>query len=55
VAFGCSCAIIVPFAQCDLMVTTPGGYRARDFIKVGGLVTWVVGSMSIALLSLLLR
>jgi len=55
VAYGCSCAFIVPFAQCNLMVTTPGGYRARDFIKVGGLLTLFVGSVTIALLSLLVR
>lgn len=35
VAFGCSCAFVLPFAQCNVLVMAPGGYRTRDFIRVG--------------------
>ncbi|MDF1700866.1 MAG: SLC13 family permease, partial [Planctomycetota bacterium] len=34
-AYGCSCNFIVPYSQCNLLVMAPGGYRARDFIRVG--------------------
>jgi di/tricarboxylate transporter len=52
VAFGCSCAFIVPFAhQCNLMVAGPGGYRRRDFLAVGSGLSLVVAVVAIALLS----
>jgi di/tricarboxylate transporter len=36
VVFGASCTFIIPFShQCNLMVISPGGYRTRDFVKVG--------------------
>ncbi|MEM8882549.1 MAG: SLC13 family permease [Planctomycetota bacterium] len=36
VAYGASCAFILPFAhQCNLMVMSPGGYATRDFVRVG--------------------
>ncbi|MDA1194567.1 MAG: SLC13 family permease [Planctomycetota bacterium] len=34
-AYGCSCNFIVPYSQCNLLVMAPGGYQARDFIRVG--------------------
>lgn len=55
VAYGCSCAFIVPFAhQCNLMVAGPGGYSTRDFVKVGGLLTLLVSAVAVALLALVL-
>ncbi|MFV1959260.1 MAG: SLC13 family permease [Planctomycetota bacterium] len=35
VAFGCSTNFLSPFAQWNLLVMAPGGYRARDYLKVG--------------------
>ena len=36
VAYGASCAFILPFAhQCNLMVMGPGGYRFADYVKLG--------------------
>jgi len=36
VAYGASCAFILPFAhQCNLMIMGPGGYKTKDFVKVG--------------------
>jgi di/tricarboxylate transporter len=53
VAFGCSCAFVVPFAhQCNLMVAAPGGYRTQDFFRVGAGLSVVVAVVAIALLSL---
>tara|TARA_B100000959_G_scaffold47711_1_gene48838 strand:+ start:6508 stop:8334 length:1827 start_codon:yes stop_codon:yes gene_type:complete len=52
VAFGCSCAFVVPFAhQCNLMVAAPGGYQPKDFFKVGIGLSLVVAVVAIALLS----
>ncbi|MFK5956813.1 MAG: SLC13 family permease [Planctomycetota bacterium] len=54
VAFGCSCAFVVPFAhQCNLMVAGPGRYRGRDFWLVGSGLSFVVAVVAITLLSLL--
>ncbi len=54
VAYGCSCAFLVPFAhQVNLMVQTPGGYTTRDFLRVGGGLTAVAVTVAIAVLSLL--
>jgi di/tricarboxylate transporter len=54
VAFGCSCAFVVPFAhQCNLMVATPGGYKTKDFAKVGAGLSVVVAVVTIALLTYL--
>ncbi|MCP4093764.1 MAG: SLC13 family permease [Planctomycetes bacterium] len=54
VAFGCSCAFIVPFAhQCNLMVATPGGYRTKDFARVGAGLSLVVAVVAVALLTYL--
>ena len=36
VAYGASCAFILPFAhQCNLMIMGSGGYKTKDFVKVG--------------------
>lgn len=52
VAFGCSCAFVVPFAhQCNLMVAAPGGYRPQDFFRVGIGMSVVVATVAIGLLS----
>lgn len=52
VAFGCSCAFVVPFAhQCNLMVAGPGRYRAKDFLVVGSGLSLVVAVVAIALLT----
>jgi len=54
VAYGCSCAFIVPFAhQCNLMVMTPGGYQTKDFLKVGIPMSLVVIVVAVAMLALI--
>lgn len=51
VAYGCSCIFLAPFTnQCNLMVATPGGYRPRDFLLLGGQLSLLVGVVVIALL-----
>ncbi|MHC4449355.1 MAG: SLC13 family permease [Planctomycetota bacterium] len=50
VAYGASCAFILPFAhQCNLMVMSPGGYKTRDFVRVGTIVS-VLMALTAALL-----
>ena len=52
VAYGCSCNFALPFAQqCNLIVATPGGYRTRDFLRVGLPLSLVVAAVAVALLS----
>jgi di/tricarboxylate transporter len=54
VAFGCSCAFVVPFAhQCNLMVATPGGYQTKDFAKVGAGLSLVVAVVAVGLLTVM--
>jgi di/tricarboxylate transporter len=54
VAYGCSCAFIVPFAhQCNLMVAKPGGYSTRDFLVVGSGLSLVVAVVAVAMSTLL--
>ncbi len=54
VAYGCSCAFLVPFAhQCNLMVMTPGGYKTKDFVRVGLPLSLIVTVVSVSLLALL--
>ena len=51
VAFGTSCAYMLPFAhQCNLMVMGPGGYRTKDFAKVGLGMSLVMAIMTIVML-----
>ena len=53
VAYGTSCTFLIPFShQCNLMVMSPGGYRTRDFVRVGVGVTLTMAAVTIALLAL---
>lgn len=53
VAYGASCAFILPFAhQCNLMVMGPGGYKTRDFVKVGSGLSIVMAATAVVLLAL---
>ena len=52
-AYGCSGAFILPFAQWNLLVMAPGGYRASDYMKVGLGLSLVMGATAVAALSLL--
>ena len=55
VAYGCSCAYIVPFAnQCNLMVAAPGAYSTRDFLRTGSGLSVVVAVVAVTALSLLI-
>lgn len=53
VAYGCSCAFILPLSQWNLMVMGPGNYEARDFLRFGGGMSLVMGVTAVGLLSLL--
>jgi uncharacterized protein with PhoU and TrkA domain len=53
VAYGASCAFILPFAhQCNLMVMGPGGYTTRHFVRVGIGLSVVMAVTAVALLSM---
>lgn len=45
--YGCSCAFLLPFAQCNILVMAPGGYTTRDFIRVGALMSLVMAAVVI--------
>ena len=49
--FGCSCNFLLPFMQCNLLVLTPGGYRTKDYLKVGGVMSIVMAITVILLLA----
>jgi len=52
VAFGASCAFILPFAhQCNLIVMGPAGYSTRDFIRVGSLMAVLMGVATVVCLA----
>lgn len=54
VAFGTSCAFMLPFAhQCNLMVMGSGGYHTRDFARVGLGMSLVMATATILMLQLL--
>ena len=54
VAFGTSCAYMLPFAhQCNLMVMGSGGYRTRDFARVGLGMSIVMAAATVFMLQLL--
>lgn len=54
VAFGTSCAFMLPFAhQCNLMVMGPGGYRTRDFARVGIGMSLVMAAGTVLMLEIL--
>ncbi|EIM62632.1 SLC13 family permease [Desulfobacter postgatei] len=53
VAYGASCAFVLPFAhQCNLMTMGPGGYKTKDFIKVGVGLSLVMATTAVVLLAL---
>jgi len=53
VAYGASCAFILPFAhQCNLMVMGPGGYTTRHFVRVGIGLSIVMAITAVVLLSI---
>jgi len=54
VAFGASCAFVLPFGnQCSLMVMGPGGYTARDYFRAGAGLTVLMAVTTVALLTIL--
>jgi di/tricarboxylate transporter len=50
--YGCSCAFLLPFAQCNILVMAPGGYRNRDYLRVGFWMSLVMAVTTIAMFSL---
>ena len=48
VAYGASCAFLLPFAQCNILVMAPGGYKTRDFLRLGSMMTVVMALATIA-------
>ncbi len=53
VAFGASCCFANPFAyQTNLLVFGPGGYRFRDYLRVGLPLDLLLGAVGITTLSL---
>ena len=52
-AYGCSCNFLLPFAQCNLLVMTPGGYQTRDYVRVGLGMSVVMAVTCIACLALM--
>ena len=52
-AYGCSANFLLPFAQCNLLVMTPGGYRPRDYLRVGAITALVAGLTAVTALAVL--
>lgn len=52
-AFGSSCTFLLPFAQQNLLVMTPGGYATRDFVRLGVPMSVVMLVVTVAMLCLL--
>ena len=52
-AYGCSCNFLLPFAQCNLLVMTPGGYSTRDYVRVGAGMSVVMAVTTIVTLAVL--
>jgi di/tricarboxylate transporter len=50
-AYGCSCAFLLPFAQCNVLVMAPGGYATRDFMRVGAVMSLVMAVTTIVCFS----
>lgn len=54
VAYGASCAFVLPFSsQAMILVMAPGGYRPRDFVRIGLWQSALMGAVSVTLLALL--
>ncbi len=49
VAVAASCSYLTPLEPSCLMVYGPGGYRFSDFLKVGSLLTIIIGAIAIYL------
>ena len=53
VAYGASCAFVLPFSsQTMILVMAPGGYRARDFLRIGFWQSLIMALVAITLLAL---
>jgi len=51
-AYGCSCAFLLPFAQCNILVMAPGGYKTRDYLRAGICMSLVMALTTILCFSL---
>jgi di/tricarboxylate transporter len=51
-AFGASCTFLLPFAQQNILVMAPGGYRTRDFVRVGLPMSVLMLIVTVTLLTL---
>jgi di/tricarboxylate transporter len=47
VAVAASCSYLTPLEPSCLMVYGPGGYKFTDFLKVGSLLTLIIGAMAV--------
>ena len=43
-----ACAFLLPFAQCNILVMAPGGYKTGDFLRVGAVMSIVMAVVTIA-------
>jgi len=50
--YGCSCAFLLPFAQCNILVMAPGGYKTSDYVRVGACLSLVMAVTVILIFSL---
>jgi di/tricarboxylate transporter len=55
VAFGANSTFLSPFSSSSLIVMGPGGYRPRDILRAGALVTLVVVPVAVVAIRLLVR
>jgi di/tricarboxylate transporter len=49
IAVAASCSYLTPLEPACLMVYGPGGYKFSDFLKVGSLLTLIIGAIAIVL------
>src|SRR6185436_1499236 len=49
VAVAASCSYLTPLEPSCLMVYGPGGYKFSDFLKVGSLLTLIIGAIAMLL------
>jgi di/tricarboxylate transporter len=52
VAVAASCSYLTPLEPACLMVYGPGRYRFMDFLRVGALLTLLIGAVAILLIPL---